>query len=128
MNTATGLWIAYDGECPFCSNYVRLVRLREAVGPVHLINGRDDHPFIKEVKEKGYSLDEGMIRFGDGYYYGADCINFLSLMSEDAGLLNRAMQRMFRSPQRAKALYPFMRAGRNLTLRALGREPIQPKG
>jgi predicted DCC family thiol-disulfide oxidoreductase YuxK len=25
-------WIVYDGECPFCSNYVSLYRMREQLG------------------------------------------------------------------------------------------------
>ena len=28
------VFIVYDGECPVCSNYTRLVHLREAVGQV----------------------------------------------------------------------------------------------
>ena len=35
-------WIAYDGECPFCSAYLQMVRLRDAVGPVALINVREN--------------------------------------------------------------------------------------
>ena len=33
--------IVYDGDCPFCSRYVKLVRLREALGSVDLVNARD---------------------------------------------------------------------------------------
>jgi predicted DCC family thiol-disulfide oxidoreductase YuxK len=28
----------YDGDCPFCSRYVRWLRLQRAVGSVHLVN------------------------------------------------------------------------------------------
>ena len=31
------VFIVYDGECPVCSNYTRLVRLREAVGRVTIL-------------------------------------------------------------------------------------------
>ena len=38
--------IVYDGDCPFCSRYVALVRLREAVGQVVLANARDGGPVV----------------------------------------------------------------------------------
>jgi predicted DCC family thiol-disulfide oxidoreductase YuxK len=37
-------WIVYDGECPFCTQYVKLMRLRETVGIVKPLNAREDHP------------------------------------------------------------------------------------
>ena len=38
---AAGNWLVYDGDCPFCSRYVQLLRIREAVGPLRLVNARD---------------------------------------------------------------------------------------
>ena len=32
--------IIYDGHCPFCHEYVRLVRIRKVVGSVELIDLR----------------------------------------------------------------------------------------
>lgn len=32
--------VVYDGECPFCASYVALLRLRERVGEVRLIDAR----------------------------------------------------------------------------------------
>ena len=31
-------YLIYDGNCPFCSNYVRFTRLRENIGSVDLID------------------------------------------------------------------------------------------
>ena len=40
-------WIVYDGECPFCTQYVKLMRLRETVGIVKPLNAREDHPVVR---------------------------------------------------------------------------------
>ncbi|CAN0407117.1 unnamed protein product, partial [Scytosiphon promiscuus] len=32
--------IVYDGECPFCSQYVKMLRIHESVGTVRLIDAR----------------------------------------------------------------------------------------
>jgi predicted DCC family thiol-disulfide oxidoreductase YuxK len=117
--------IVYDGDCPFCSRYVAFLRLREAVGPVTLINARGGGPIVEEVRRAGYDLDEGMVlKMGDRYYHGADCIHVLALMTSDSSLFNKLTARVFRSSATAGALYPFLRAGRNATLRMLGRRKI----
>ena len=125
MNEAPDIWIVYDGECPFCSAYVRLVRLRETAGKVHLLNAREPHPLVDELKAKGFDLDEGMaLKIGDAIYHGPNVMNRLALMSGESGVLNRLHLWIFSNPSRAKFLYPFLRAGRNATLRVLGRSKI----
>jgi hypothetical protein len=46
--------IVYDGECPFCRNYVRLMELRKVVGNVDLVNARTPHPAVSKLVELGY--------------------------------------------------------------------------
>ena len=53
-------YLVYDGECPFCSRYVRLLRLRAAVGAVELVDARTDHPMVSYLYDLGIDLDEGM--------------------------------------------------------------------
>ena len=50
--------IVYDGECPFCRNYVRFMELRKAVGNVDLVNARTPHPAVWKLVELGYDLNE----------------------------------------------------------------------
>lgn len=116
--------IIYDGECPYCRNYVRFVKLRESVGPVRLIDTRQNGPEIAAVKSAGYDLDEGMIFSYQGqYFHGDEAIHMMGVLS-GTGPLNALNRLIFRSPTRARALYPWLRAGRNLTLRLLGRRKI----
>jgi predicted DCC family thiol-disulfide oxidoreductase YuxK len=123
-----GTFIVYDGECPFCAQYVKLVKLREAIGPVSLINAREDHPAVRYLAEQGVDLNEEMALIMNGEHFtGPECMHRLALMSTDAGFFNALAARIFSNRRTAKALYPALRAGRNFTLRLLGRAPIEAR-
>ena len=118
--------IVYDGECPFCTRYVALLRLREAIGPVKLVNARDGGPVIERLLAKGYDLDEGMVLEMDGrIYHGVDAINRLALLSTDSTIFNRLNATVFKSKTASALLYPILRFSRNLTLRLMGRRKLE---
>jgi predicted DCC family thiol-disulfide oxidoreductase YuxK len=118
-------WVVYDGQCPFCSRYVQLLRLRASVGQVRLIDARGGGPIVEELRRSGVDLDEGMVLKLDGrIYHGHDCIHVLALLSTPSGLFNRINAAAFRSPRTARLLYPVLRAGRNGVLRLLGRSKL----
>ena len=121
-----GLKIIYDGDCPFCARYVAMVRLQAAVGPVELIDARSGHPLARELTERGYDLNDGMaLVAGEDIYFGEDCIHRLALLSTSSGVFNKLNAAIFRSERLSRGLYPILRTGRNLTLRALGRRPLE---
>ncbi|RSK38349.1 DUF393 domain-containing protein [Rhodovulum iodosum] len=121
-------WLLYDGDCPFCSRYVALVRIRDAVGPLRLINAREGGPEFDEVMAKGLDLDGGMVlKLSGQFYHGQDSIHALALLSAATGPISRFNGWVFRSRTRAAVLYPVLRAGRNMTLRLLGRKRIRPE-
>lgn len=120
-----GIQIVYDGECPFCSRYVAMTHLREAVGPVELIDARSDHPLVGEIKARGIDLNEGMLaRYGGEDYFGADCMNLLSVLSNRDTFIGKTLSRAFSNRRIARLAYPFLRAGRNATLAVMGRSRI----
>ena len=120
-------YVVYDGDCPFCSSYVKLLRLREAAGPIVLLNAREDHPVVRRVEQHGVVLDQEMaLVMGSNIYSGGECINRLALMSTQSGLFNRLNAALFSSPKFSRIAYPFLRCGRNLALKALGRKQIRP--
>jgi hypothetical protein len=80
---------------------------------------------VEEAIRAGLDLDEGMVlKYGGQLYHGADCLNMLSLLSSRSGLFNRLMAFAFARPGVAHVAYPALRAGRNATLKLLGRGQI----
>ena len=122
MDLMVRVTLIYDGECPFCSRYARFVRLKRAVGHLKLVDARTDEADVVEARARGFDLDDGMtLVIGDTYYHGADCLNRLALMSSRSDSFNRLNFLLFRSARFSGICYPLLRAGRNLTLRVLGR-------
>lgn len=124
--TVPGLTIVHDGDCPFCSAYVRMLRLRDSAGPVTLLDARSaDHPLIARIRAAGLDLDAGMaVDYAGRLWHGDAAMTLLASLTTPSGPVNRAAAWAFRSPARARLLYPPLRAGRNLTLRLLGRRKI----
>src|SRR3990167_3513777 len=91
-------WIVYDGDCPFCTQYVKLVRLRETIGKVKPLNAREDHPVVRFVRAKGIDLNQEMALVkGDDVIAGPDVIHRLALLSIGSGFFNGLMVKMFAS-------------------------------
>jgi predicted DCC family thiol-disulfide oxidoreductase YuxK len=123
------LEIIYDGECPFCRAYVRMVRLKEAVGSVKLMDGRQNPDVTARLQAHGIDLNETMVvNYGGASYAGPRAIEMLSLLSSDSGLLNRMLARLLRNKRRADFFYPILRFGRNSALKLLGKEKIDIPG
>lgn len=116
-----GIEIFYDGECPVCRSLVMMIRLRQAVGPVAVIDARSDDPRLAPIHAAGLDLNQGMVvRHGDRLWHGAEAMQLLAMLSARPGPLRWMMA----SPRRARAVYPWLSAGRGLLLRLLGRKPI----
>lgn len=124
-SAAAAMQIVYDGDCPFCRNYVSFLRLRDGAGPVSLTDARTAPELVARLSGLGYDLDDGMVLIiGDEIYHGDACLHRLALMSTRSGMFNRVNALMFRSPTVSRLVYPVLRAGRNLVLRILGRRKI----
>ncbi|MEP5535325.1 DCC1-like thiol-disulfide oxidoreductase family protein, partial [Ekhidna sp.] len=73
------IWIVYDGDCPFCSAYVKLVRLREIYSNVNLINAREGGAIVDEIKKIPLDLDDGMVlKMGNNFFHGNECMHILA--------------------------------------------------
>jgi hypothetical protein len=116
--------LVYDGDCPFCSRYAAMQQLRDRYD-LELINARDTHPIVDDVRSRGLRLDQGMVlKIDDRYYHGDQCLNLLALMGTDSGLFSQATKFIFGHPKIAALLYPVLAAGRHLTLLLLGRRKL----
>jgi predicted DCC family thiol-disulfide oxidoreductase YuxK len=118
-----GAALVYDGACPFCSGFARLVRLRAAVGEVRLINARDGGPEVTRLRAAGIDLDRGSVFiYGGRDYVGAESVAAVAMLSGLGGVSGRIVGWLFRAPSRARLAYPLLRGLRNLAL-AVKRRP-----
>lgn len=117
--------ILYDTECPFCSNFVALSRLKKNVGDVVLVDARSNAPLCEEMKKKGFDLNEGMIVVdGENIYFGSDAMYFISIHSR-LGLLWAPVRYLMRARPISKAIYPILKLFRRLSLYILGISTIK---
>ena len=119
--------LIYDGECPVCTAYSCSVDVDEAkASGIRRINARSDDDLVKQAKDAGVDLDDGMVVLHDGkMYHGADALNIMARFAPDRGLGNRLNKLLFRNPTISRLSYPVLRAGRNSLLRILGRKKIR---
>jgi hypothetical protein len=99
-----------------------LLRLRQAIGPVELIDARSDDPRIEEFWREGYDLNEGMMFIYNGeVYHGSGAVHMLASLSSRNNTLNHINARLFAHRRVANLLYPLLKLGRRVTLAARGR-------
>lgn len=117
--------LVYDKECPACDYYCQMLRIRESVGKLQLVDAREPSEIMDELTASGLDIDQGMVlKMGDVLYYGSDAIHMLSLIGSPSGAFNRLNFWLFRSKTVSMMLYPVLRFFRNLLLKILGRTKI----
>lgn len=121
----TKILLVYDYECPACNYYCHLVRVRESVGELILVDARIPSEIMDEITAAGLDIDQGMVlKMGNALYYGSDAVHMLSLIGSPSGFFNRVNYWAFRSNMVSKVLYPVLRFFRNLLLKVLGKTKI----
>lgn len=103
----------------------QIVRIRESVGELKLIDAREQSEVLQEVTDVGLDIDQGMVLKMDGrLYYGTDAVHALALMSSRSGVFNRINYYLFKSTTLSRLFYPVLRCCRNSLLKALGKTKI----
>ncbi|QRV25642.1 DCC1-like thiol-disulfide oxidoreductase family protein [Marinomonas foliarum] len=117
--------LIYDKECPACHFYCQVVRIRQNVGELVLIDAREHPEVLKEITAQGLDIDQGMVlKMAGQLYYGTDAIHLLALLSGRSGVFNRLNYWLFSSKKVAALLYPILRSCRNVLLKILGKTKI----
>jgi hypothetical protein len=117
--------IIYDKQCPACHYYCNIVRIKESIGELHLINAREDSAVMVDITKRGWDIDQGMVLGVDGeLYYGAEAIHMLALLGSASNSFNRFNYWLFSSKKRAAILYPLLKSLRNLLLKILRKTKI----
>jgi predicted DCC family thiol-disulfide oxidoreductase YuxK len=117
--------LVYDRECPVCNAYCQIVRIRETVGQLRIVDSRENSEVMDEITSRGLDIDQGMVlKMGEQLYYGSDAMNALALIGSRSGIFNRINYWVFKSKTASAVLYPVMRLFRNLLLKILGKTKI----
>lgn len=121
--------VVYDKQCPACDYYCNMVRIRESVGRLVLVDAREAGPIMDEITGRGWNIDQGMVvQVGSELYYASDAIHILSLLGTNRGWFNRMSYWAFRSQAVSRVLYPLLKFFRNLLLKFLGVTKINNLG
>lgn len=127
--TRPEILLVYDKECPVCNAYCQVIRIRESVGELKIIDARENSEILQEITGSGLDIDQGMVlKMGNRLYYGSDAIHALALISSRSGIFNRLNYWIFKSKTVSEWLYPVLRFFRNLLLKMLGKTKINNLG
>lgn len=117
--------IYYDGDCIFCSNFAKLVRLREIAGPVELKSLRENDPDVSRILESGLNVNTGFVVEHDGrIYHGDRAFHHLNALMVPENALSRVLSWIGGSRRVAAIVYPVMVVGRFVVLALQGRAMI----
>lgn len=117
--------IIYDGDCPFCQAYTRLLRLQQGSGPVEMLSARSDDARLLSYWQQGYDLNAGMlVVLNNQVYAGAEAMQVLASCSSASDFFNRLHRTIFSSRKLAAFLYPILKLGRRMTLLLMRVPPL----
>jgi predicted DCC family thiol-disulfide oxidoreductase YuxK len=117
--------LVYDRECPACNAYCQVVKIRESVGNLRIVDARENSKILQEITIQGFDIDQGMVlKMGDQLYYGSDAIHTLALIGSRSGMFNRLNFWIFKSKRLSIILYPVLRFFRNVLLKVLRKTKI----
>jgi len=117
--------IYYDGQCPFCDKYTKLLRIRETVEELVLVDLRQSPSDRERFAEKRINPDKGMIvDYGGRLWTGGEAMCLLASLSEKQGLFSRFNRCLMANRVMAVIAYPILRLLRNLILLILGRDSL----
>ena len=115
------LKLVYDGGCPFCLDFAQRAELAAGLDDLELCDGRRDHAFRSQLRQRGLSLARGAILIeGDRVWHGSAAIAELCGRMAPGDALLALLQGVFREPRRAERLYPLLLWARRWALRWRG--------
>ena len=116
------LTFIYDGECPFCNHFAELLEIKSKLNNISIIDGRKNEFLLKELKIKGFDLDNGAILLKEEeILHGSDAINFIcKQINNPSDNLLKILTNIFKSSKRTKLFFPILVTARRLILISRG--------
>ena len=113
----------YDGECPFCNHFARLIELKSSIPSLTICDGRKNLAKLSILYKKGYDLNKGAILLIDEkIYHGSEAINWIccQIKEADDSLLD-FLRIIFKSKKRSNLIFPLLLWARRLSLTLKGK-------
>jgi predicted DCC family thiol-disulfide oxidoreductase YuxK len=118
-------FVLYDGECPICRSYMALARLRTLQPEIQILDARQQPALVRDMRARGHEVNDSiLVQLGDRVYEGGAATRLIAQLGSANPLLNRFALYMIGGAPWGSALYPYLRATRNLLLRVMGRRLI----
>jgi predicted DCC family thiol-disulfide oxidoreductase YuxK len=119
-------FLLYDGECPACSAYVAMSRLRQLYPGLRILDARAEPALVAELRRLGYEINTGMVLSLDGViHFGADATRAIAVLGRAGpSRWRRTMLGAIGTAPWSRRLYPWLNRGRSALLRLLRRGPI----
>ena len=115
------IYIIYDGECPFCSDFVMASNLRNRYKNLKIVNAREKTQLSQNVIQQGYDLNEGMVVIKDNkILFGTEAARFIAL-NGSGGLSHWFYKSMLYNQAIANYIYPVLVVLRKRYLKLVGK-------
>ncbi|MBT5411961.1 MAG: DUF393 domain-containing protein [Cellvibrionales bacterium] len=116
--------IIYDGECPFCTDFVKASNLRKHYKNLNIVNARDKNSVTKRIIDEGYDLNEGMVVLVDKkILYGTEAARFITI-NGSGGLKHWFYKIILYNQKIAEFIYPILVFLRKQYLKIAGKDLI----
>lgn len=103
-----------------------MVRLRERLPDLELVSAREPHSVVDFLRSEGFDLNEGIVLIESGsIHFGDRAMHRIANLTNNKSVFNALNRWVFRSERRSRTLYPFLKSGRRMLLRIMGRKPIE---
>jgi predicted DCC family thiol-disulfide oxidoreductase YuxK len=119
-------FLLYDGECPACSAYVAISRLRQLYPGLRIASARDEPALVAELRRAGYEINEGMVlSLGRQLHFGPEATRMIAILGRASpSKWRQALLAAIGTAPWARRLYPWLNRARQLLLKLLGRSLI----
>ncbi len=119
---STEIIFIYDGECPFCNHFAKLLELKSSLPNLRILDGRKNVSRLTTLFKEGYDLNNGAILIREGeILHGSKALNFIcSQIKEPNDALLELLRLIFTSKKRSNLLFPFLLFARRLVLSIKG--------
>lgn len=116
--------IYYDKDCPFCSKYAQLIKLKKE-HTINILNARESKEKINYFRAIDFDINEGIILQCDDkkIYQGVEAIVFLDNLSEKKMFFSSFYSYIINTKIFKRYLYPTIKAIRKVILKIAGINP-----